>query len=391
MYLFLSVFFLLYGGMHVYFFLKARAAFGFGWVAASFCALFLLAMIFAPLVVHALERLGADLFARWLSLLGYTWMGLLFLFCASSLALDGYRFFLYVAGVVFQRDFSALTLPFCPAFFASLLLSLAIGIYGYFEALSIHTEKIVIQTPKISKAIGRLRIVQISDIHLGLIVREKRLQKILTAVKAAKPDIVVSTGDLVDGQMDDLSGLAESFQDMTPPYGKYAVTGNHEFYAGLDQALDFTREAGFRILRGESLTVAGLVNIAGVDDMAGKTFGLYNEISAKEALARLPREKFTVLLKHRPLIDQNLVGLFDLQLSGHAHKGQIFPFSLITRIYYPTDQGLLRLNKNSYLYVNRGSGTWGPPIRFLSPPEITIIDLVYKRNIDLEKEVGPGK
>ncbi len=391
MYLFLSVFFLLYGGMHVYFFLKARAAFGFGWVAASFCALFLLAMIFAPLVVHALERLGADLFARWLSLLGYTWMGLLFLFCASSLALDGYRFFLYGAGVVFRRDFSALTLPFCPAFFASLLLSLAIGIYGYFEALSIHTEKIVIQTPKISKAIGRLRIVQISDIHLGLIVREKRLQKILTAVKAAKPDIVVSTGDLVDGQMDDLSGLAESFQDMTPPYGKYAVTGNHEFYAGLDQALDFTREAGFRILRGESLTVAGLVNIAGVDDMAGKTFGLYNEISAKEALARLPREKFTVLLKHRPLIDQNLVGLFDLQLSGHAHKGQIFPFSLITRIYYPTDQGLLRLNKNSYLYVNRGSGTWGPPIRFLSPPEITIIDLVYKRNIDLEKEVGPGK
>ena len=286
-----------------------------------------------------------------------------------------------------SRAFYHRALPSClsgpalssgPAFYAPFLLSLAVFIYGYFEALSIRTEKIVIETPKIPGAIGRLRMVQISDIHLGLIVREKRLHKILTAVRAANPDMLVSTGDLVDGQMDDLSGLAEPFQDIIPPYGKYAVTGNHEFYAGIDQTLDFTKKAGFRVLRGEGLTVAGCVSIAGVDDRAGKIFGLDVEASAKEAFAGLSRETFTVLLKHRPVIDQNLAGLFDLQLSGHAHKGQIFPFSLITRIYYPTDGGLLQVHKNAYLYTSRGSGTWGPPIRFLSPPEVTIIDLVSK-------------
>ncbi|MCX5718823.1 MAG: metallophosphoesterase, partial [Nitrospirae bacterium] len=81
---------------------------------------------------------------------------------------------------------------------------------------------------------------------------------------------------------------------------------------------------------------------------------------------------------HRPIVDKDALGLFDLQLSGHVHKGQIFPFSLITRLYYryTTDSGKLRLLDNSYLYVSRGSGTWGPPIRFLSPPEVTVIELV---------------
>jgi predicted MPP superfamily phosphohydrolase len=102
-------------------------------------------------------------------------------------------------------------------------------------------------------------------------------------------------------------------------------------------------------------------------------------VSEKELLSKLPREQFALLLKHRPVIDENAIGLFDLQLSGHTHKGQIFPFSLITMLLYPTHAGLLRLEKNAWLYVNRGSGTWGPPIRFLSPPEVTLIELVHDK------------
>jgi len=192
----------------------------------------------------------------------------------------------------------------------------------------------------------------------------------------AEPDILVSTGDLVDGQINGMGGLAELIHGVNPRYGKFAITGNHEFYAGLSQAMDFTEKAGFRILRGEGLTVEGLVNIAGVDDPAGNTNELYKGISEKELLSGLPREKFTLLLKHRPLIDKNALGLFDLQLSGHTHKGQIFPFSLITWMYYPVDSGCLKLVDNCYMYVSRGAGTWGPPIRFLSPPEVTVVELV---------------
>jgi uncharacterized protein len=93
-------------------------------------------------------------------------------------------------------------------------------------------------------------------------------------------------------------------------------------------------------------------------------------------LEKLPRDKFIILMKHRPLVDEEAIVLFDLQLSGHVHKGQIFPFSLITGLYYPAQAGFEKLTDISSLYVSRGSGTWGPPIRFLSPPEVTVIELI---------------
>ncbi len=141
--------------------------------------------------------------------------------------------------------------------------------------------------------------------------------------------------------------------------------------------MHFTEKAGFRVLRGEALNIAGIITIAGVDDPTGKRDSLFRGTSERALLSGLPREKFTLLLKHMPVVDENAPGLFDLQLSGHTHKGQIFPFSLITRLFFQTYAGLVQLPNNSRLYVNRGSGTWGPPIRFLSPPEVTVIELVH--------------
>jgi predicted MPP superfamily phosphohydrolase len=262
------------------------------------------------------------------------------------------------------------------SFFIPFILSILIAIYSSFEAKNIKIERVTIRSPKIPESAGKLRIVQISDVHLGLIVRKERLKRILKEVKAAEPDLLVSTGDLVDGQINGLPGLAELLREINPRYGKFAITGNHEFYAGLKQAMDFTEKAGFTILRGEGLTIAGLFNIAGVDDPAGKNYGPFGEVEEKELLSGLPTGKFTLFLKHRPLLDRNAIGLFDLQLSGHTHKGQIFPLSLITRLFYPADSGYLALQNNSHLYVSRGSGTWGPPIRFLSPPEVTMIEIL---------------
>jgi predicted MPP superfamily phosphohydrolase len=105
---------------------------------------------------------------------------------------------------------------------------------------------------------------------------------------------------------------------------------------------------------------------------------LQEPVPEKDILAKIPRNKFTLLLKHQPRIDRPSVGLFDLQLSGHAHKGQIFPFTLVTRIIFPLNAGDYDLGKGSLLHVSRGSGTWGPPVRFLAPPEVTIIELVRK-------------
>jgi len=378
MILFLLTFFILYGSLHLYVFLKAKAAFVFSAQTSIYLALVMIIMVFSPIIVRLSEKAGLEPFARLLSYVGYIWMGILFLFVSSSLLIDIYRFLVYLISIIARRDFVSITPSARISFIMPLLFSLLIATYGYFEAKNIRTERIIINTSKIPEEVGRLKIVQISDVHLGLIVREERLKRILNIVKMENPDILVSTGDLVDGQIDNLSGLAGPLNEINPRYGKFAITGNHEFYAGLNQALNFTEKAGFRILRGERFTIGEMITIAGVDDPQGRTYGLFREDSEKEVLSGLPVEKFTLFLKHRPLADKSTIGLFDLQLSGHAHKGQIFPFSLITKLYYPADSGCLNLVDNSYMYVNRGAGTWGPPIRFLSPPEVAVIELVHK-------------
>jgi len=164
--------------------------------------------------------------------------------------------------------------------------------------------------------------------------------------------------------------------EVKPRYGKFAITGNHEFYAGIDQALEFTEKAGFTLLRGQGQTIGGLINIAGVDDIQARAYGGFHGVSEQQLLSGFSNNLFTLFLKHRPLVNKEGIGLFDLQLSGHVHKGQIFPFSILTWLYYPTQAGFAALSERSGLYVSRGSGTWGPPIRFLSPPEVTLIELV---------------
>jgi predicted MPP superfamily phosphohydrolase len=376
--LFLFTFFFLYAGMHFYAFIKAKNALAFGMWPGLALAAFMVVMLTSPFIVRLSERGGWESLARITAYVGYTWLGILFLFTSYAVAADIYRLFVHICGLALRRDLSQWSLSAGYAFSLPLIFSLLTSVYGYFEARNIRTEKVLISTPKIPEEIGVLRIVQISDIHLGLIVREDRLKKILEKVKAADPDILVSTGDLVDGQVCNLNHLSDLLKEITPRYGKYAVTGNHEFYAGLDNARCFTENAGFTLLRAETRSPGGIIEIAGVDDPVGQAFGIAKKVSEKELLATLPRDKFTLLLKHRPLIDKNSLGLFDLQLSGHVHGGQLFPFSIFTWLYYPIQSGFASLPQGSRLYVSRGAGTWGPPIRFLSPPEVAVIELVHR-------------
>jgi predicted MPP superfamily phosphohydrolase len=305
-------------------------------------------------------------------------MGLLFIFISISFFFDIYRLLHLLTEMLTQRPLAEFTLSLRKFCTLAILFSFAVIIYGYFEALHIRTEHVTVKTSKIPETIGRFRVVQISDVHLGLIVGKSRLKRIIHKVKDARPDILVSTGDLVDGQMDDLEALTDMFQSIPTTYGKFAITGNHEFYAGLDRALAFTEKAGFTMLRGEGITVANLLNVAGVDDPARKRYGTDPVASERALLEKMPGERFTLFLKHQPVINSESLGMFDLQLSGHTHKGQIFPFNLVTKLYYRMHTGLSKVNGNAMLYVSRGSGTWGPPFRFLSPPEVTVIDITHK-------------
>ena len=376
--LFLLIYLSIYGGIHLYAFIKLKRGFALGLPAYLILAIFMILMVVAPIVVRISERYGYEALARGLAYVGFTWMGLIFIFISASFFFDIYRLLHFLARILTQSPLADFTLSLRNFCTLAILFSFAVVIYGYFEALHIRTEHVTVKTSKIPEKIGRFRVVQISDVHLGLIVGRSRLKRILRQVKDARPDILVSTGDLVDGQMDDLEALTDMFQNIPAKYGKFAITGNHEFYAGLDRALAFTEKAGFTMLRGEGITVSNLLNVAGVDDPARKRYGPDRAASEKALLEKMPREKFTLFLKHQPVINSESLGMFDLQLSGHTHKGQIFPFNLATKLYYRMHTGLTKVNGNALLYVSRGSGTWGPPVRFLSSPEVTVIDITYK-------------
>jgi len=377
--LFLITFILIYGGMHLYLFAKIKSAVPLGTGSTVGLIILFAIMIFAPIAVRILERHGLDAPARFTAYTGYVWMGVLFIFFVVSLMLDLYRFMVHAGAVTVSVRFSRLNPSPLLTFILSLVVSAGINIYGYVEAKNPRTEMRSIESARIPENIGKIRIVQISDVHIGIIVGEKRLQRIVDAIKKAEPDILVSTGDLLDGQINNLVEPVKLLRSIEPRYGKFAITGNHEFYAGIHEAVDFMKDSGFTVLRGEGKTVAGLINIVGLDDPAGRRYGLSGEVSERQLLSQFNRDYFTLLLKHQPVVNADVHGLFDLQLSGHTHQGQIFPFSLITRIFFPNHGGYFNLPNQSVLYVNRGTGTWGPPIRFLSPPEITIIDLVHKK------------
>lgn len=379
--LFLLTFFLIYGGFHLYIFLKLRATFHLRPKTTGLLILTMLLLIGAPVLVRLAERAGLETLALILSYSGYSWMGLLVILVPCILLIDSINLINRTGRHLFHQD---KTTPFIqprPALLVPLALAGIICFYGYFEARNITLKKVRLESAKIPAAIGSLRVVQISDVHLGLLLRRQRLREIVRIINKARPDILVATGDLVDGQINGLEGLAEMLQQVKPRYGKFAITGNHEFYAGIDQALDFTRRAGFTILRNEGVTVAGVLSIAGVDDRTGTYFSQAEMPSEQQLLSSLERDKFTLLLKHRPVAEPSSLRLMDLQLSGHTHKGQIFPFNLITYLFFPVRAGLNYLPP-AWLYVSRGTGTWGPPIRFLSPPEVTLIELAAPTRLE---------
>jgi predicted MPP superfamily phosphohydrolase len=374
--LFLLSFFLVYGSIHAYALLKARSALAFG-PGTTLALLPLLAVLLcAPILTYSLSRNGHESAARAVAHVGYLWMGFLFFLTWLSLGTDLLRLLLRVPVRFGIAADAAAVLAGRTAYLCIALLSVALSSYAVVEASRIEVVRVRVVTDRLPASVPSLRIAQITDLHLGLVHRNGKAREVAAIVAREHPDIFVSTGDLVDGQLDGVAELAEILRGIPAPRGKFAVLGNHEYYAGIDRTIAFTRKSGFTLLRDESVTIDDAVRIAGVDDPAGARFGRTGGTSEAALLGNRPDGRFTLLLKHRPQLDPDTGGKFDLQLSGHTHHGQIFPFRLLTRLVYPLLAGDHPVPGGGILHVSRGTGTWGPPMRFLAPPEITVVDIV---------------
>ncbi|MFH0952734.1 MAG: metallophosphoesterase [Verrucomicrobiota bacterium] len=374
MWIFLAAILLVYALLHVYIFRRIRAAFPRRLRLHDVLRGFFFLMPVAPFVIHAVDTAGFPWAARVLGWIGYPWIALIFWSSGVLMAADVWNLAARGAAQAWPRARRAAIPPKSAVISAAILVTL-VSAWSLVEANALRSHEVWIQTAWLAPGAPPLRIVQISDMHLSVERGPGVLRRVEKRIRELKPDLLVSTGDLVDSTFKDIEALAEPLRNIRPPLGKFAVLGNHEYYSRLRNSLPFHEAAGFRLLRQESVAVTPSLRLSGVDDPAGLHTGQPCFPDETKVLTRGDAGAFTILLKHQPLVLPDSIGRFDLQLSGHLHGGQLFPFNVVLRLLYPFGRGMYRLGDRSLLYVSRGAGTWGPPMRFLAPPEICLLVL----------------
>ena len=354
--------------IHVYYYFRIRTLAGPGWVSSLWLG-WSLAMLELCFLARKTSKLGSDTQRKWTDRLACTWM----VFAAAAFVI------LCVENCVFHL----LGARAVPGFEELLSFALAgiVVILGVRQANTIQTVRLELPTAKLPDGAERVRVVQMSDLHLGPWVGRELLRQIVDKVNAAKPDIVVMTGDLADGPVEGHEEDAELLREIRAKDGIFAVTGNHDYYDDIDGAVGFMEEAGMRVLCNEAVEACGII-VLGVDDDAHLIKAEWNLTRSETAVLHMEAEqekKFLLLLRHRPIVEPGTEGHFDLQLSGHTHGGQLFPYFNSRHILTHHDRGFKRLKCGGCLYVSNGAGYVGPPVRLLAPPEIVVIDIVREK------------
>jgi predicted MPP superfamily phosphohydrolase len=263
--------------------------------------------------------------------------------------------------------------------FAVLGVAGALTAYGMYEARrKPGIIELSIEIKKLPESFEGFRIVQITDIHAGLTVRRDWVETIVRQVEALNPDLIAFTGDLADGSVPDLKDDVAPLIELQAPHGKYFVTGNHEYYSGAEAWVEHVGKMGYDVLMNEHRTITrkgSSIVLAGVADYSAGGFVPQHASDPKKAIAGAPADAVKVLMAHQPrsLYAAETLG-YDLMLSGHTHGGQFFPWNLAATIGQPFIKGLHNRN-GTWIYVSKGTGYWGPPVRLGARSEITAFTL----------------
>lgn len=256
----------------------------------------------------------------------------------------------------------------------------ASGLVGYGAATALGPPNVLqvpIRLTRLDPAFNGFRIAVVSDIHLGPLLGRRHTERIVRMINEADADLVAIVGDLVDGTVEKLGHAAQPLQDLVSREGSFFVTGNHEYF--VEDTVPWLRELerfGVSPLRNENTTIrrgGAAFDLAGVNDLAGEERG--DPPDYDRALAGVDPSRPTVLLAHQPvMVEEAAARGVDLQLSGHTHGGQTWPFQYVVEAVQPSLAGL-STHRDTQLYVSRGAGFWGPPVRVGAPPDISVLTL----------------
>lgn len=234
----------------------------------------------------------------------------------------------------------------------------------------------------IARLDSALKVVLLSDIHIGELVGKRRIKEIVQLVNKENPDLIALTGDIIDTQSKNIQEIIFELKNFKATYGVYYVLGNHEYMHDIDNIIKELKDLNFKVLINQNIVILKdnipLINIVGVADLMGERMG-YLQPDIVKSFEGINNDVPTILLSHQPKIIERIKDNFvELVLAGHTHGGQIFPFNFAVLLQQPYIKGLHKIGENRFLYINQGTGLWGPPMRIGSRSEITIIELLPK-------------
>lgn len=306
-----------------------------------------------------------------LSWLSYLSLSLVSTFFVYLLAADGIQ-------ALARRLFGAQPAFGAWAFGTAVTLTLLSAGIGLFQCyLPIRMRHLNLPIAGLPAELSGFRIAQISDLHLGPLLTPARVARVVAATTALAPDLVAVTGDLADGDVDQERESLTALAGLRATHGVFFVTGNHEYYSGAEPWILAVQALGWRVLENEHTVLehkGASLAVIGLPDPTSRSMGSSGP-DLRRALAGAPPEVTRLLLFHQPLgAEEAARAGVHLQLSGHTHGGQYFPWSLVVRLFFDHPVGLSQEN-GMWIYTSPGTGFWGPPNRFLVPPEITLFTL----------------
>jgi uncharacterized protein len=378
--IFLSIALLIYGSVNYYIFIRGWQAIPRDNVIRTFYLILFLFLSLSYIAGRIFERIhicaGSSLFvwtgSFWLGLMLYLF---LFILLIDILRTSNHFFNFFPAFITDNYEKSK--------FFSAILviiLSVIIVILGYVNAYIPKLTKLELTIPKANVSLKSLHIAMASDIHLGTIISNSRLEKLVNSINNIKPDIILLAGDIVDEDIAPIikNNLGETLTRLKSKYGVYAITGNHEYIGGVEDAVHYLSAHNITMLRDRAVKISNLFYIAGREDRSKNQFNGIKRKTLNEILANDNRNLPVILMDHQPfaLNEASEAGV-DLQLSGHTHHGQLWPFNFITSRIFELSYGYIQKG-NTHFYVSSGFGTWGPPVRTTARPEIVDITLNFK-------------
>ena len=367
----------------IHYYLWARLVRDVGWPAPvqTWLTVLLIALaVMLPLGLVLVRLLPRDVLTplMWAT---YTWMGLMFFLFVLLIPAD------IVRATSWLIDWFGGTPPdperrqFLARRFGGVVGAGALAMAGwalYSASRPVAIKPVEVALRGLPPAFAGFRIVQLSDIHVGPTIGRAFIESLVARTNALQPDLVAITGDLVDGSVAELGALVEPLRDLRARHGVYFVTGNHEYFSGADAWIAHLRALGVTVLRNERVEIerdGQRIDLAGIDDPTGRSFAAGHGPDLARALAGHDPTRPVILLAHQPRGAAEAADLgVALQLSGHTHGGQIFPFNYLVGLQQPFVAGLHRLGDMA-IYVSTGTGYWGPPMRLGVPAEITDITL----------------